>query len=69
MDPALRALPEGQIDPWLKTISFWNGEEPLAALSVYACHPVSYRDEHSYTWNRPGVESLTKGALTRLLIR
>jgi hypothetical protein len=41
-DPALRALPEGEIDPWLKTISFWNGDTPLAALSVYACHPMSY---------------------------
>jgi hypothetical protein len=38
----LRALPEGEIDPWLKTISFWNGDEALAALSVYACHPMSY---------------------------
>ena len=41
-DPALRGLPEGEIDPWLKTISFWNGDTPLAALSVYACHPMSY---------------------------
>lgn len=41
-DPALRALPEGDIDPWLKTISFWNDDRPLAALSVYACHPMSY---------------------------
>lgn len=41
-DAALRALPEGQIDPWLKTISFWNGDNALAALSVYACHPMSY---------------------------
>lgn len=41
LDPALRALPEGEIDPWLKTISFWNGDQPIAALSVYACHPMS----------------------------
>ncbi len=41
-DPVLQALPEGEIDPWLKTISFWNGDKPLAALSVYACHPMSY---------------------------
>ena len=41
-DPALQGLPEGEIDPWLKTISFWNGDKPLAALSVYACHPMSY---------------------------
>jgi hypothetical protein len=41
-DKALRDLPEGTIDPWLKTVSFWNGERPLAALSSYACHPMSY---------------------------
>ncbi len=40
-DPKLQALPEGEIDPWLKTISFWNGDEPLLALSAYACHPMS----------------------------
>ena len=41
-DAALRDLPEGLIDPWLKTISFWNADKPLAALSAYACHPMSY---------------------------
>ena len=33
---------EGTVDPWLKTISFWNGSKPLAALSCYATHPMSY---------------------------
>jgi hypothetical protein len=41
-DAGLRSLPDGQIDPWLKAISFWNENEPLAVLSVYACHPMSY---------------------------
>lgn len=41
-DAALRALPEGEIDPFLKTLSFWNNDTPLAALSTYACHPMSY---------------------------
>jgi hypothetical protein len=41
-DPAVRAEPEGLIDPWLKTLSFWDGERPLAALSYYATHPMSY---------------------------
>jgi hypothetical protein len=39
--------PEGVIDPWLKTLSFWNGEEPLAALHYYAVHPISYYGEGS----------------------
>ena len=41
-DAALRELPEGTIDPMLKTISFWNGEQKLAALHYYATHPMSY---------------------------
>ena len=41
-DPALRALPEGIIDPYLKTVSFWDGDTPLAALSAYSTHPMSY---------------------------
>jgi hypothetical protein len=41
-DSAARAEPEGLIDPWLKTVSFWDGPRPLAALSYYATHPMSY---------------------------
>jgi hypothetical protein len=41
-DPSVRAEPEGIIDPWLKTLSFWDGERPLAALNYYATHPMSY---------------------------
>jgi hypothetical protein len=41
-DPALRSEPEGTIDPIVSLISFWNGEQPLAVLSYYACHPQSY---------------------------
>jgi hypothetical protein len=41
-DPALRAAPEGTIDPEVSLISFWNGEKPIAVLSYYATHPQSY---------------------------
>ncbi|MCE9532809.1 MAG: hypothetical protein K8T89_17060 [Planctomycetes bacterium] len=41
-DPALRAEPEGVIDPELSMLSFWNGEKPIAVISYYACHPQSY---------------------------
>jgi hypothetical protein len=37
-----RAAPEGLIDPMLRTLSFWDGEKPLAALHFYATHPMSY---------------------------
>jgi len=32
-DPGAVAAPEGTIDPWLKTLSFWDGDEPLAAVA------------------------------------
>lgn len=38
----VRAYPEGLIDPFLRTLSFWDGDTPLAALNFYACHPMSY---------------------------
>lgn len=41
-DPALRALPEGLIDPFLKTVAFYAGDHKLAACHYYACHPMSY---------------------------
>jgi hypothetical protein len=41
-DPALRALPEGLIDPWLKTVAFYDCETKLAACHYYATHPMSY---------------------------
>nr|WP_271890927.1 hypothetical protein [Planctomicrobium sp.] len=34
--------PDGEIDPLLKTLSFWNEDQPLLALHCYATHPMSY---------------------------
>lgn len=33
--------PPGEIDPWLKSISFWSGEQEIAVISCYATHPMS----------------------------
>jgi len=41
-DTALQALPEGMIDPWLKTVAFYDGPAKLAACHYYATHPMSY---------------------------
>ncbi|MBN8249671.1 MAG: hypothetical protein J0L84_19805, partial [Verrucomicrobia bacterium] len=41
-DPALRAEPEGTIDPELTTISLWSTNRPVAILTYYATHPQSY---------------------------
>ncbi|MHB8973260.1 MAG: hypothetical protein ACYC3X_16685 [Pirellulaceae bacterium] len=37
-----RLQPEGLIDPLLKTISFWDGDQAVLALHAYATHPMSY---------------------------
>jgi len=41
-DSALRAEPEGLIDPMVSLVSFWNEDNPIAILSYYATHPQSY---------------------------
>ncbi|MPZ19056.1 MAG: hypothetical protein GEV06_14250 [Luteitalea sp.] len=41
-NPEFRALPEGLIDPFLKTIAFYDRDKKLAACHYYACHPMSY---------------------------
>src|SRR5262249_48171428 len=53
-DPRGHEAPEGVIDPWLKTLSFWDKDRPVAALSCYATHPMSY-------YNRGGISSDTVG--------
>lgn len=40
-DAYARAQPEGTVDPMLRTLSFWDGDRPLAALNVYSTHPMS----------------------------
>jgi len=37
----LRAAPEGDIDPYLKTITLAKGDKPLVRLHYYAVHPQS----------------------------
>src|SRR5262249_54297649 len=41
-DPAIRAAPGGAVDPHLKALSFWDWDRPLAVVSSYATHPMSY---------------------------
>jgi hypothetical protein len=41
-DRFLSEAPDGTIDPFLKTISFWDEQTPLLALHAYATHPMSY---------------------------
>ena len=54
-DPVLRALPDGEIDPWLRTVSFWAGDAPLAAVSAYAVHPMSHYGSFDVTADFVGI--------------
>lgn len=38
----VRHLPAGVIDPWLKTVAFYDGRTKVAACYYYAVHPISY---------------------------
>jgi hypothetical protein len=49
------AADESVIDPWLKTLSFWDGETPLAAVSFYAFHPMSYYGAGEVSADFPGM--------------
>lgn len=34
--------PKGTIDPFLRSLCFWNKEHPIAVINYYATHPQSY---------------------------
>ena len=54
-DPKIRAFPAGTIDPELKMLSFWNGDQCLAAITWYATHPQSYYRTGMPTPDFPGL--------------
>jgi len=54
-NPAAIAADEGLIDSYLKTLSFWGGETPLAAVSFYAVHPMSYYGQGEISADFPGL--------------
>jgi hypothetical protein len=54
-NPAARDAPEGTIDPELRLVAFWNGETPLAVLSYYATHPMSYYGRGLVNWDLIGM--------------
>ena len=41
-DPALAALPEGDIDPFIRTVTIARGTQPLVRLHYYATHPQTH---------------------------
>ena len=37
-----RAAPAGVIDPYVRNLSFWDGDNPIASITYYATHPQSF---------------------------
>jgi Neutral/alkaline non-lysosomal ceramidase, N-terminal len=54
-DPAVRAEPEGVIDPDVRLLAFWNGDRCLAVLTYYATHPQSYYGTGHVSADFPGL--------------
>jgi hypothetical protein len=54
-DPAIKDAPEGLIDPWLKALSFWDGDRPIAFVAAYAVHPMSTYGGGAVSADFPGL--------------
>jgi len=50
----LRALPEGFIDPMLRTVTLASGDKPLVRLHYYATHPQSFYGDSRASSDVPG---------------
>jgi len=59
-DPKIRAFPDGTIDPYLKSISFYDGERLLCVLTYYATHPQSYYRTGAAETDFPGMARILR---------
>lgn len=53
--PELRELPEGLIDPWVRTISLRGVDGAIAQLHYYASHPQSFYGDGRASFDAPGM--------------
>lgn len=54
-DPELIAMPEGLIDPMLKTVAFYDGREKIVSCHYYATHPMSHYGQGHVSSDFPGL--------------
>ncbi|MCU0874508.1 MAG: hypothetical protein MUE50_19405 [Pirellulaceae bacterium] len=54
-DPELQAMPEGGIDPLLRTITLLRGDQPLVRMHYYATHPQTYYLDGRASYDFPGM--------------
>ena len=53
--PELRALPEGRIDPDVRTVAFYHRQRVVVCLHYYATHPMSYYGDGRASYDIPGI--------------
>lgn len=63
-DPEIRAEPVGTIDPFLKSVTFSNGDTPVAVLTYYATHPQSHYGKGQVTPDFVGLARNAREAAT-----
>jgi len=61
-NPAVRAEPVGTIDPYLKSVTFYNGDNALAVVTYYATHPQSHYGEGHVSADFPGMARAAREA-------
>ncbi len=49
------AAPEGVVDPWVQSTSFWDGNKPVAVITYYATHPQSHYGKGGISWEFVGM--------------
>ncbi len=52
---AAKEAPEGLIDPWLRSVTFFNNDAPLVRLHYYASHPQSFYNDGRATSDTVGL--------------
>ena len=63
-DASVRDQPEGLIDPYVMSLSFFQAERPLAVLTFYTTHPQSYYRTRAADPDFPGMaRSMREAAL------
>ena len=54
-DPKMRELPEGRIDPYVRTITLARGDRPIVRMHFYATHPQSFYGDRRVSADVPGL--------------
>ena len=51
----VREAPEGLIDPWLRTLTFFDGDRKLVQRHYYATHPQTFYGDARVSWDSVGI--------------